>query len=79
VKSRFAAGALIAWWGPGGAALRRGSRSVVRGVVPQGVVARVVAGLLVAAAIGLLVLALVKQGEVDWWPLTGGFLHRPPA
>lgn len=75
----FAAGVLIAWWGPGGAALRRGSRSVVRGVVPQGVVARVVAGLLVAAAIGLLVLALVKQGEVDWWPLTGGFLRRPPA
>ncbi len=63
------AGALVAWWGPGGSSLRRGSRSIVRGVVPRRA-ARVVVPVLVLAALGLAVLVLTRGGDVVWWPLT---------
>ncbi|GAA1884749.1 serine/threonine-protein kinase [Lapillicoccus jejuensis] len=63
------AGALVAWWGPGGSSLRRGSRSVVRGVVPARA-ARVVVPVLVLAALGLAALVLARDGAVVWWPLT---------
>ncbi len=67
----FAAGAVVAWWGPGGASLRRGSRSVVRGLVRPGIVTDVVVALLVSGALALAVFALVRHGEVGWWPLSG--------
>ncbi|MEP6799117.1 MAG: serine/threonine-protein kinase [Lapillicoccus sp.] len=75
------AGALVAWWGPGGASLRRGSRSVVRGVVRAEIATQVVVGLLVALALGLAVLALVRGGQVVWWPLPGdpGAALRAPV
>ena len=63
------AGALVAWWGPGGASLRRGSRSLVRGAVPTRA-ARVVVPVLVLAALGLAAFALVRGGDVVWWPST---------
>lgn len=76
----FLAGAVVAWWGPGGASLRRGSRSLVRGAVRPGAATDVVVGLLLAGAGALVVLALVRQGDVSWWPLPGsvaGALQAP--
>jgi serine/threonine protein kinase len=64
----FAAGLLIAWWGPGGASLRRGSRSLARGLAPAGVGTAALVGLLVAAALVLTVLAVVHHGALVWWP-----------
>ncbi|SES21582.1 Serine/threonine protein kinase [Pedococcus cremeus] len=59
---------LVAWWGPGGAALRRGTRSVVRGLAPgaRGAQVAVVAGLLVAA--GLALWSYQGGGVPTWWP-----------
>ena len=76
----FAAGAVVAWWGPGGASLRRGSRSVVRGLFHPGIVTDGVVGLLVAGALVMAVLALIRQGDVGWWPLPGdpGAVLRGP-
>ncbi|MGO4341740.1 serine/threonine-protein kinase [Pedococcus sp. 2YAF34] len=58
---------LMAWWGPGGSGLRRGSRSVVRGVSP-GRGGRVFVLLLLAAAVGLAAWSLARGGAPDWWP-----------
>jgi hypothetical protein len=59
---------LTAWWGPGGSGLRRGSRSIVRGVVPGATATRVavVIGLVLAA--GLVVWGLQHGGQPQWWP-----------
>ncbi len=65
----FAAGTLIAWWGPGGASLRRGSRSLVRGVARGGTVTAVVVAALLLAAGVLTALAVVRHGQLTWWPL----------
>lgn len=62
--------ALTAWWGPGGASLRRGSRSLVRGFTPGDTAAQVAAGALLVSAALLLVSASVA-GEPDWWPRSG--------
>ncbi|MEP6649895.1 MAG: protein kinase [Lapillicoccus sp.] len=64
----FAAGVLIAWWGPGGASLRRGSRSLVRGVARGETVTAVAVGLLLLATAVLTTLALVRHGQLTWWP-----------
>ena len=61
--------ALTAWWGPGGASLRRGSRSIVRGTSPGATARQVVAALLLVAAAALLASA-VAAGEPSWWPRT---------
>jgi hypothetical protein len=65
------AGALVAlltsWWGPGGSTLRRGSRMVVRGAVPQSAAAFVVLVLLAVGAAAALV--ALQAGEPMWWPL----------
>ena len=66
--SGFAAGLLIAWWGPGGASVRRGSRSLVRGLAPAGPAAAVLVGLLLTAAVVFTVLAVVHHGHLVWWP-----------
>ena len=68
----FAAGVLIAWWGPGGASLRRGSRSLVRGVARGETVTAVVIGVLLLAAAVLAVLAFMRHGQLTWWPLPWG-------
>ncbi len=58
---------LTAWWGPGGAGLRRGSRSIVRGVAPGPTTARVVAGALLLGATVLLAISVV-EGDPSWTP-----------
>ncbi len=64
----FAAGSLIAWWGPGGASLRRGSRSLVRGIAPSGPVTTVLVAALLAAAVVLAVLSVARHAHLTWWP-----------
>ncbi len=59
---------LMAWWGPGGAGLRRGSRSIVRGTSPGPRASRVVVVLLLAAAAGLAVWNLQQGLTPQWWP-----------
>ncbi|WP_392544205.1 serine/threonine-protein kinase [Oryzobacter telluris] len=61
--------ALTAWWGPGGASLRRGSRSMVRGVTPGATIAQVAAGILLVGS-ALLVASAVAGGGPSWWPQT---------
>jgi serine/threonine protein kinase len=68
----FAAGVLIAWWGPGGASLRRGSRSLVRGVARGETMTAVVIGVLLLASAVLAVLAFTRNGQLTWWPLPWG-------
>ena len=67
----FAAGGVLAWWGPGGAALRRGSRSIVRGVIHPGITSKIVVGVLIAGALALVAMAFARQGALVWWPLSG--------
>ena len=63
-------GVLMMWRGPGGASLRRGSRSIVRATVPEGVPARVVTGVLGAVAALLVLLAVAGVLDVSWVPLS---------
>ncbi|MBT9254923.1 serine/threonine protein kinase [Phycicoccus sp. MAQZ13P-2] len=60
--------ALTAWWGPGGASLRRGSRSLVRGATGRPPVRQV---LVVALLLGgaLLTALTASRGGPEWWPL----------
>lgn len=58
-----------AWWGPGGAGLRRGSRSIVRGVTPGEAAGQVAAGILLVVAAVLLAMTVTGDGPT-WWPRT---------
>ncbi|PRY57999.1 serine/threonine protein kinase [Knoellia remsis] len=60
---------LLAWWGPGGAGLRRGTRSVVRGLSPGAGGSRVLV-LLLLVAMGAAVAVGLTQGQPSWWPMT---------
>ena len=60
---------LTAWWGPGGASLRRGSRSIVRGLTPGEAAGQVAAGILLVVAAVVLATALTGSGPT-WWPRT---------
>ncbi len=59
---------LTAWWGPGGASLRRGSRSIVRGISPGDLMRKAVTGGLLVGAAALVLLTLAGDGPM-WWPL----------
>jgi hypothetical protein len=62
---------LMAWWGPGGSGLRRGSRSIVRGLSPGSTARTVLAVALLLVAVGLLLWALQHPGAASWWPTQG--------
>ncbi len=62
-------GLLMMWRGPGGASLRRGTRSVVRTIVPEGLPSQVATGVLGAAGALLAILALTGTLAVSWLPL----------
>ena len=66
-----AVAALMAWWGPGGSGLRRGSRSIVRGISPGPTAATVLAVALLLVAAGLALWALQRGGQPQWWPTQG--------
>ncbi len=65
-------GGWLGWWGLGSTSLRRGSRTVVRGVVPPGVPTMVVVTLFLVGGAGLAYWSLMDGDMVSWWPLPGG-------
>jgi len=65
-------GLLMGWWGPGGASLQRGSRSLVRDVLPGRGLTDFVVATFFLAGVGLAAWAWVRGGQVDWWPWTPG-------
>jgi hypothetical protein len=61
-------GLVMCWWGPGGATLQRGSRSLLRVMAPgKGVTDFVVATFVLLGA-GLGAWAWVRNGQPVWWP-----------
>ena len=70
-------GILTAWWGPGGASLRRGARSLVRGTVRGQSAGEIVVTGLVLAAAGLGIWAWLRAGVPSWWPWTPAQLPFP--
>jgi hypothetical protein len=64
-------GLVMAWWGPGGASLRRGSRSIARTVVPVGLPMQLVAAALFVFGIVGAVMALNHGAALFWNPLSG--------
>jgi len=77
----IAAGALLgiltAWWGPGGASLRRGARTLVRGTVRGRSAGEVVVTGLLLAAAGLGIWAWLRAGVPSWSPWTPAQLPFP--
>ncbi|MDO5628813.1 MAG: protein kinase [Mobilicoccus sp.] len=72
-----AAALIVAWWGPGSGTMRRGSRSIVRGVSPGRPGAIILGGVALAAAV---VLGLMTQSSgytVSWWPVEGFVASLP--
>ncbi len=61
-------GLLMAWWGPGGVTLRRGSRTLVRAILPGQLITQVVAGVLCVGGVVILGYTLVEGVPVSWWP-----------
>lgn len=61
---------MMAWWGPGGAGLRRGSRSLARGLAPGPAGAQLVGGLLLVAATGIAAWVILAAAAPMWWPAT---------
>jgi len=62
-------GLLLAWWGPGGASLRRGSRSLIRGMAPGRTAAEeLVVGAFFLLGAGLGVWAWLRHGQPNPWP-----------
>jgi hypothetical protein len=59
---------LVAWWGPGGAGVRRGSRGLVRGVVRGAPLTTIVIVLCLAGAAAAAYLAY-SRGHPMFWPL----------
>ena len=65
-------GLLTAWWGPGGASMRRGARSLARGLTPTTTARRVLLVVLGVVALGAM-LWLTSSAELQptWWPASG--------
>ena len=61
-------GLFMLWRGPGGASFRRGSRSMARRLVPAGLAAQVVPGLLVAFGLVAALVALQRGVSLSWDP-----------
>jgi predicted Ser/Thr protein kinase len=70
------AGLAMAWWGPSGTSLRRGSRSIVRRLVPVGLPSQVVALALLAIGVGAAVVALSHGASLTWEPFAGSPFSR---
>ena len=70
----------LAWWGPGGGSLRRGTRTMVRSVAPGTGGAQALTSLMALATIAAILVAWRSgPSQIDWFPLTGppvGWLQR---
>ncbi len=71
-------GCVLAWWGAGGTSLRRGTRSLVRGMAPgqAGAVIATTALLLLAAYLGLRTQA--SGAQPSWWPVSTRWFESLP-
>lgn len=66
------AGVLAAWWGPGGASMRRGARSLVRGMTPTQTARQVYLVIIGVVALGALLWLRTSAGlQPTWWPSPG--------
>lgn len=65
------------WWGPGGPSLRRGSRSLVRGVTGFPVIRLALVVVLLVLAIGVLGALAAGALDVSWWPSVESPLPDP--
>ena len=65
-----ALGLLMAWWGPGGASLRRGTRSIVRRVVPAGLPIQITAALMTVFGLVAALLAVNHGAALTWNPFS---------
>ncbi|MBW8172547.1 protein kinase [Ornithinimicrobium sp. Arc0846-15] len=63
-----ALGAMVAWWGPGGVSLRRGSRTMIRAVLPSGPAATIGGVFILVGGGALMVMALLEGQDVSLWP-----------
>jgi hypothetical protein len=61
-------GLLMCWWGPGGASLQRGSRSLLRAMSPGKAATDFVVATFILLGVGLGAWAWVRNGQPDWWP-----------
>ncbi|MEO6999244.1 MAG: serine/threonine-protein kinase [Terracoccus sp.] len=66
-----AIGLIMLWWGPGGASLRRGSRSMTRRLVPAGMATKVTAIVAVVFAVVVAVVSLNHGAPLLWAPFRG--------
>ena len=71
-----ALGLLVLWWGPGGASLRRGSRSMARRLVPAGLANQAVTALLAVLGLVVALVALQHGASLTWEPFSGNPLNR---
>ena len=62
---------LTAWWGPMGAGLRRGTRSVVRGATRSSIGRQLLVGAALVAAVGLVAWLVSRGGQPTWLPGQG--------
>ncbi len=67
------AGGMTAWWGPGGGALRRGSRQLSRGLAPG----RAGAALAVVVLLSLAVAAVIVLVAGGWMPQWAPLVEQP--
>lgn len=65
------------WWGPGGPSLRRGSRSLVRGVTGFPVVRVALIVVLLVLSVGVLGALAAGALDVSWWPSVESPLPDP--
>jgi hypothetical protein len=66
--------ALMAWWGPGGSGLRRGTRSIVRGVSPGPRATQLLVAVALVGAGVATFWCVQHAGVPQWWPT-----HAPTA
>ena len=63
---------LMLWWGAGGAPLRRGSRSIVRAILPAGPISQVTGWVLAGGGVLLLLTSGSRGANYGWWPFQSG-------
>ena len=66
-----AIGLTMLWWGPGGASLRRGSRSMARRLVAEGLTTKVTTAVAVGFAVVVAVVSLSHGTALLWAPFAG--------
>jgi hypothetical protein len=61
-------GLVMGWWGPGGASLQRGSRSLVRALASGRGATDFFVATFVLMGVGIAAWAWVRNGQLEWWP-----------